>query len=408
VAEELQHSMLTRPPEPDHIQIAVRYLPAAPTVQVGGDWYDAFLDRDGNTVLVIGDVMGHDIAAAAAMGQIRSLVRGIAFDRHESPSQVLARVDEAMAGLAVGALATALLARIEQSGPDAELGVRRITWCSAGHPGPMLITADGAVEDLVTPPGMLLGVDPTAVRQDSQAVLRAGSTVALFTDGLFERRTISLDDGLDLVRAALRDLADQPLDALCDGLLARMLPAAPEDDVALLAVRLFDQARARPSEAGPREVPAAFDNPDVPALGTGASAADPQVAQADFGPDDQAPARCRRFLEQTLDGAFPARELAESIRFDLDLVATELVTNALRAGATSISVQVRCRDASTGPGAAWVRIAVTDDGPGVPALNEAALTDTHGRGLSIIAALADEWGFEQSGPRKTVWARLAV
>lgn len=408
VAEELQHSMLTRPPEPDHLQIVVRYLPAAPTVQIGGDWYDAFLDRDGNTVLVIGDVMGHDIAAAAAMGQIRSLVRGIAFDRHESPSQILTRVDEAMAGLAVGALATALLARIEQSDEDAERGVRRITWCSAGHPGPMLITADGAVDDLVTPPGMLLGVDPTAVRQDSQAVLPVGSTVALFTDGLFERRTMSLDDGLDLVRASLRELYDQPLDALCDGLLAQMLPSAPDDDVALIAVRLFDEDRARPREAGLREVPPVFDDPDVPAIGSGESAADPQVASADFEPDDHAPARCRRFLEQALRQAFSDGDLSDARRFDLDLVATELVTNALRAGAASIAVQVQCRDASTGPGTAWVRIAVTDDGPGVPELNEAAPTDTHGRGLSIIAALASEWGFEQSGATKTVWAQLAV
>ncbi|MCU1689175.1 MAG: putative sensor protein [Jatrophihabitantaceae bacterium] len=409
VAEELQHSMLTQPPEPDHIQIAVRYLPAAPTVEVGGDWYDAFLDRDGNTVLVIGDVMGHDIAAAAAMGQIRSLVRGIAFDRHESPSQVLARVDEAMAGLAVGALATALLARIEQSEEDAAQGVRRITWCSAGHPGPILITPDGAVQDLVTPAGMLLGVDPTAQRQDTQAVLPIGTTVALFTDGLFERRTMSLDDGLDLVRTALGELADEPLDALCDGLLTRMLPTAPEDDVALVAVRLFDQSRARPLDAGPRDVPPAFDDPDVPALGAGESAADPQLSEAVFGPDDQAPAQCRRFLEATLAREFTRRLIADSIRSDLELVATELVTNALRVAASTISVQVQCRDTSQESGeAAWVRIAVTDDGPGLPELNVAALTDTHGRGLSIIAALSTEWGFEQSGATKTVWARLAV
>lgn len=409
VAEELQHSLLTRPPEPDHLQIVVRYLPAAPTVQVGGDWYDAFLDRDGNTVLVIGDVMGHDVAAAAAMGQIRSLVRGIAFDRHESPSQVLARVDEAMAGLAVGALATALLARIEQSEQDEALGIRRITWCSAGHPGPILITADGQVQDLDTPPGMLLGVDPTAVRQDNQAVLPVGSTVALFTDGLFERRTLSLDEGLDLMRAALAELADEPLDVLCDGLLQRMLPTAPEDDVALVAIRLFDQSRARPSEAGPREVPAAFDDPDVPGVGEGTSAAEPTLAEASFAPDEQAPALCRRFLDQALGEAFAHRSLSEALRFDLDLVATELVTNAMRVAATMISVRVQCADSPVGssdPG--WVRIAVTDDGPGVPELGEAALTDTHGRGLSIIATLSSEWGFEQSAGTKTVWSQLAV
>ncbi len=409
VAEELQHSLLTQPPEPDHLQIAVRYLPAAPTVQVGGDWYDAFLDRDGNTVLVIGDVMGHDIAAAAAMGQIRSLVRGIAFDRHESPSQVLTRVDEAMAGLAVGALATALLARIEQSESDAAQGIRRITWCSAGHPGPMLITAAGEVEDLITPPGMLLGVDPTAQRADNRAVLGPGSTVALFTDGLFERRRSTLDEGLDQVRRALGELADEPLDELCDGLLRRMLPTAPDDDVALVAVRLFDQRRPRPGEAGPREVPAAFDDPAVPAVGAGVSGAEPSVEEADFPSDEHAPALCRRFLEQALLRAFDPSRLGEGRRFDLDLVATELVTNALRVAATRITIQVQCWSAPPdGADPSWVRIAVIDDGPGIPELHEAALTDTHGRGLSIIAALSLEWGFEQGDGAKSVWARLAV
>lgn len=410
VAEELQHSMLTNPPEPDHIQIAVRYLPAAPTVQVGGDWYDAFLDRDGNTVIVIGDVMGHDISAAAAMGQIRSLVRGIAFDRHESPSQVLARVDGAMAGLAVGALATALIARIEQSSEEAAAGVRRITWCSAGHPGPLLVTPAGDVRELPTPPGMLLGVDPTAQRRDNHAMLDPDSTVVLFTDGLFERRSMSLDAGLELVRRALGDLAAHPLNELCDGLLSRMLPTAPEDDVALVAVRLFDQTAARPDEAGARDVPKAFDDPRIASIGAPVD----ESATLDVAPDQHAPSLCRRFLEQRLAAAFPNRALDDAVRFDVDLVATELVTNALRVAAGPLRIAVRCFDSGAddlgvpGEQGAWVRIAVTDDGPGAPELGHAALTDTRGRGLSIIAALSKEWGFERSNGTKTVWARLAV
>src|SRR3954451_9001606 len=93
VAETLQHSLLSPPPQPDHLQIAVRYRPAAVHQQVGGDWYDAFVQPNGATLLVIGDVVGHNVDAAAAMGQIRAFLRGIAYDRPETPAQVLTRVD---------------------------------------------------------------------------------------------------------------------------------------------------------------------------------------------------------------------------------------------------------------------------------------------------------------------------
>ena len=101
VAERLQLSLLSPPVQPDHLELAVRYRPATQGVSIGGDWYDAFLQPDGDTVLVIGDVMGHDIEAAAAMGQVKTLVRGIAYDRLEEPAEVLRRVDHALVGLAV-------------------------------------------------------------------------------------------------------------------------------------------------------------------------------------------------------------------------------------------------------------------------------------------------------------------
>ena len=114
VAERLQLSLLSPPVQPDRLELAVRYRPATQGVSIGGDWYDAFLQPDGDTVLVIGDVMGHDIEAAAAMGQVKTLVRGIAFDRLEEPAGVLRRVDHALVGLAVPTLATALVCRVEQ------------------------------------------------------------------------------------------------------------------------------------------------------------------------------------------------------------------------------------------------------------------------------------------------------
>ena len=138
VAERLQLSLLSPPVQPDHLELAVRYRPATQGVSIGGDWYDAFLQPDGDTVLVIGDVMGHDIEAAAAMGQVKTLVRGIAFDRLEEPAGVLRRVDHALVGLAVPTLATALVCRVEQDAEDRAAGLRRLRWASAGHPDPML------------------------------------------------------------------------------------------------------------------------------------------------------------------------------------------------------------------------------------------------------------------------------
>ena len=133
VAETLQRSMLTPPTQPDHLEVAVRYQPASRIMHVGGDWYDAFEQPDGATLLVIGDVVGHNVDAAAAMGQIRSILRGIAYDRPDSPAHILARVDRVMTGLHVTSMATALVARIEQTPEQERLGLRTLRWSSAGH-----------------------------------------------------------------------------------------------------------------------------------------------------------------------------------------------------------------------------------------------------------------------------------
>ncbi len=186
-AESLQRSLLTRLPEPDHLHVVARYVPAAKEAQVGGDWYDAFLQPDGATVLVVGDVTGHDIAAAAMMGQLRNLVRGTAYDRHEPPAAVLERVDRALFGLQVDTLATVVLARIEQTEDDRRQGLRRLRWSNAGHLPPAVLRADGTVELLDRPSDLLLGLDPLSPRTDHDVVLRPDDTVLLYTDGLVER-----------------------------------------------------------------------------------------------------------------------------------------------------------------------------------------------------------------------------
>ena len=256
LAETLQRSMLTAPPAPDHCEIAVRYVPAAAGAEIGGDWYDAFVQADGATVLVIGDVVGHDSGAAAAMGQLRGLLRGIGHHTGGTPAEVLAGLDRAAAGLDLDTMATALVARLEQDEPELATGETRVRWSSAGHPPPVLVDAAGAVTLLdCQEPDLLLGVEPGRARTDHVATIDRGGTMVLYTDGLVERRDRDLDEGIAELCRVLGELADLTLQQLCDRLLERMYLPDTEDDVALLAVRVHPQDEPRPAEAGPQRVP---------------------------------------------------------------------------------------------------------------------------------------------------------
>ncbi|HEV7186459.1 MAG TPA: SpoIIE family protein phosphatase [Blastococcus sp.] len=239
VAEALQRSLLTAPFEPRSGDVAVRYLPAAEVARVGGDWYDAFLQPSGSTMLVIGDVVGHDTEAAAAMGQLRALLRGIAVYSDQGPAEVLRGLDAAIDQLQVDTFATAGIARFEQTPDEALRGITRLRWSSAGHPPPVVLHPDGSL----SPPApwggeLMLGVDSAATRTEAVIPLTVGATVLLFTDGLVERRDADLDTGTARLRAALVELADLPLEELCDELVDRLVHGRPEDDVALVALRL--------------------------------------------------------------------------------------------------------------------------------------------------------------------------
>ncbi|MCF6506895.1 GAF domain-containing protein [Blastococcus sp. MG754426] len=237
-AETLQRSLLTDPPEPDHLEVAVRYVPAAREAQVGGDWYDVFEQPDGSTVLVIGDVVGHDTQAAATMSQLRGLLRGIAWDSVAGPAEVLSRIDAAIEGLGLGAMATVLVGRLDRPAGPAGDGTR-LRWASAGHLPPLLVAPDGSQRLLVPDrPGLLLGVDPSLPRTEHEAVVVDGSTLLLYTDGLVERRDQVFDDGVDLLGRALAELRHLPVARMSDALIGRLLPEGGEDDVALVAVRL--------------------------------------------------------------------------------------------------------------------------------------------------------------------------
>ncbi|OMQ15715.1 hypothetical protein A7K94_0207595 [Modestobacter sp. VKM Ac-2676] len=247
LAEQLQRSMLSEPFQPDHCQIAVRYLPATGAGQVGGDWYDAFPQADGAVSLVIGDVVGHDVGAAATMGQLRSLLRGIAVAGSPGPAQVLDTLDTAIAQLGLQTYATAGMGRLEQTAEGMGRGVIRLRWASAGHPNPVVLDELGRVVDVPDTAGrLMLGVDRASTRGETVVLLPRGATVLLYTDGLVERPGSDLDAGVDRLNRLAVELAHLPLDELCDQLLDRLVDGRPTDDVALVAVRLHRPDGDRP------------------------------------------------------------------------------------------------------------------------------------------------------------------
>ena len=239
MSETLQRSLLAQPPTPEQLQIAVRYQPASQGAHVGGDWHDAFATVSGATMLVVGDVTGHDVTAAATMGQLRNLLRGLAYDSDDSPAVLLSRLDAAMSGLQVGTLATAVLGRIAQH-DAAGRRTWRLRWSNAGHLPPLLRRPDGTVEVLAGRPELLLGHDPRAPRSERVVDVLPGDTVLLYSDGLVERRDADLDQGIARLAEAFGRNGDLPPEELCDLLLAEVGLAHNDDDIALLALRPGD------------------------------------------------------------------------------------------------------------------------------------------------------------------------
>jgi PAS domain S-box-containing protein len=232
LSEALQRSLLTQPPEHEHLAFAVRYQPSGQLAQVGGDWYDAFGTSSGATILTVGDVSGHDQTAAAGMGQVRSLLRGMAVDSDDDPAALLGRLDRALTTLALDVLATAVVARLDTR-PD---GTHRLRWSSAGHLPPLLREPSGHVR-LLGGEGsdLMLGVDPAAARTEHVVDLEPGATVLLYTDGLVERRDRGIDDGVEHLRHALATgpAPSEGLEELCDAVLAAAAPDG-SDDIAVL------------------------------------------------------------------------------------------------------------------------------------------------------------------------------
>jgi serine phosphatase RsbU (regulator of sigma subunit) len=234
-SELLQRTSLSPPCTAEGLDVAVRYQAAQPEAQIGGDWYDSFVDGSGATLLTVGDVSGHDHRASATMGHVLTLFRGLAIDTDDAPSRLLSRLDEAMAGLQLETLATAVVARVE---PPTRRSTQQLRWSSAGHLPPLLRDPDGVVTRLEAEPDLLLGLSPDTPRFDHAIDLEGGSTLLLYTDGLVERRDGDLDDGIENLATVLSNLGDLDVGSLCDAILeSTAAPEAGDDDIALLVLR---------------------------------------------------------------------------------------------------------------------------------------------------------------------------
>lgn len=235
VALALQRSLLSEPVKVEGLQLDAHYLPSSAAAEVGGDWYDSFALPDGASTLIIGDVAGHDLAAAVTMSKLRNMLRGLAADRVEPPGDILRRLDNATTLLSPDwQTATCVLARVEGE----PVGGWSLNYSVAGHPPPLLVTEhEGGcfLEDARGP--LLGGLHPSEPRRTALEPLPVGCTLLLYTDGLIERRGEDIGVSLERLRRLAGELAHEPLDVFCRDLL-RGLPAIGEDDVALIALRV--------------------------------------------------------------------------------------------------------------------------------------------------------------------------
>ncbi|MBL1116459.1 SpoIIE family protein phosphatase [Streptomyces sp. 110] len=364
MAVTLQQSLLPRGlPEQSAVEIAHRYLPAQ--AGVGGDWFDVIPLPGFRVALVVGDVVGHGVHAAATMGRLRTAVHTFsALDL--APDELLAHLDELVAQVDTSEAAdesegitgaTCLYAIY-----DPVSGVCAIA--RAGHLGPALALPDGTVALPDTPVSPPLGVGGSLPFESAVLRLPAGSRLALFTDGLINNRHRDLDTGLGLLQDALTH-PDLTPEETCQTVFDLLLPERPTDDVALLIARtrLLD-----PSQV------AGWDVPSTPAA---VSRVRDNVAHqlATWGLDQAA--------------------------FTTELIVSELVTNAIRYGTQPIRIRL-LYDHDT------LVCEVTDSSSTSPHLRRAATTDEGGRGLFLVAQFAQRWGTRYTARGKIIWAEQAL
>ncbi|MBO8185844.1 SpoIIE family protein phosphatase [Streptomyces spirodelae] len=367
LAAGLQTAMLPgHIPHVPGLAMATRYRPARARGGIGGDWYDAVTLPDGRIAAVVGDVQGHDVTAAAVMGQLRIALRAYAAEGHP-PLTVMARASAFLAELDTDRFATCLLVLF-----DPRTGVA--VSVRAGHPEPVLRRPDGSCVWVDSPTGLPLGLAAPSAQPPytmSETLVEPGSTLLLFTDGLIESRTQDIDEGRARLLDAVRSGPVRP-DALADHLLRTMNGfTGEEDDVALLLLR-------RPS---------------------GRRAAAPQMAVT-ISPGDPRSLHAARQALRTALQRWSMGSLADTA----ELLASEMATNALLHTEGDATLTARpVRD-----GGRALRIAVTDSSPASPQRRAATEQSTSGRGLMLIEELATDWGVEPRGNGKRVWCEIPL
>ncbi|WP_432123749.1 SpoIIE family protein phosphatase [Streptomyces sp. C10-9-1] len=362
MAVTLQRSLLpSLLPEQQALDVAHRYLPAhAGMGGVGGDWFDVIRLSGARVALVVGDVVGHGLHAAATMGRLRTAVHNFAA-LDLPPEELLWHLDE-------------LVTRIDHEEADdggrAITGAtclymiydpvtRRCTMARAGHLEPALVRPDGTVEFPELPGGPPLGLGGLPF-ETAERELPEGSRLVLFTDGLVESRERDIDTGLELLRARLADAPTAP-EETCDAVLGALLPERPRDDIALLV------ARTRALDEN-------------------------HVADWDVAPDPSSVPAMRGVVTGKL-GAWGLDDLA----FTTELILSELITNAIRYTSGAIAVRLIRADHT-------LVCEVHDSSSTSPHLRHAEITDEGGRGLFLVAQFADRWGIRYTDEGKVIWA----
>jgi signal transduction histidine kinase/DNA-binding response OmpR family regulator/serine phosphatase RsbU (regulator of sigma subunit) len=368
IADELQRSLL--PPghvEPLHLDVASFYAPGVEGTQVGGDWYDVIDLGAGRTALVLGDVMGRGVRAAAAMGQLRAAVR--AYARLDlPPSEVLGLVDPLVRDLGEEHIVTCVYAVYDPGG-------RRLALANAGHLPPLLHVPGEGVRTLSYGSGPPLGTG-LLVLEDVEVELPVGAVLALYTDGLVESRHRDIDGGVTRLAALLHEeLVAGGVSTVRDGaagtsmlervpqrIVARMLPTGADDDIALLLARVTERADLARSASWP------------------------------LAADRRAVSGVRRELADRLSDW----GVDEQLRDDVVLVASEVITNAVIHGRPPLTVHLRSDDGG-------VVLEVVDHASHLPRLMRPDADDEHGRGLQLVSLLGSRWGVRPAGTGKVVW-----
>ncbi|WP_405009362.1 SpoIIE family protein phosphatase [Kitasatospora sp. NBC_01539] len=352
----LQRSLL---PQEIHrtlgLEIAHRYLPSSLVSEVGGDWFDVVPLSCGRVALVVGDVMGHGIRAAATMGQLRTVARTLA-TLDLPPEQVLTRLDETASAIGEGQFATCVCLVYDPVD-------RTCLVASAGHLPPVRVGADGSSSPVDLPPGLPLGVGG-ATFESIEFTLPVGATVALYTDGLVERRGQDLDVGIGLLARTLSGRS-RTLEESADAVLATLVADGTDDDIAMIL------ARALP----------------VPAE---------RIATLHLTGEGPLASQARRFARSTLQ----AWGLAVHADFT-ELMVSELVTNALLHADAPRRLRLY-RDDRT------LTVEVADAGGHSPRLRSSAEQDEGGRGMHLVSELAHRWGTRPTKEGKVVWAEIEL